>query len=357
MAILQHPRLYYAVISFVLALTISATPSFVPLTLLVANLLLFEQFSLSYQDRLLGGLPAVSFGISLSHFSSSLDALSTPAISIIVLLVGSIVTSSIAFLLVFLDTVISKRLNTPWSQITLFPAMWATVWYAVSYLSPVGRLTTWSPILGLESYNWMARYTGPVGYDWVVAAWAVVCSQTVAMLVSRADTVMHQNSTLVDLGPDEEVKESPTMARGVLILGVILGALTLPSFVFNDLPLPPSATETTALTVGCVLPSSSQSSYHYSLDDLIAESKKLTKAKVLLWPEGAVSFENSEARDIAFERVREEVRGPFVSVAFEEFYQDKTSGRGRRRTGVALVSSDSPVIHMTYYKRHLVPST
>jgi hypothetical protein len=268
-----------------------------------------------------------------------------------VLVAGSIVTTLIAFLPVVLATI---RPGSPYSQIFLFPAMWATAWYVVSYLSPVGRLATWSPVLGLESYNWMAKYTGPVGYDWVVAAWAVVCSQTVKMLLHRTDTE-DENSTLIDHElPDEEVTRAPPLARKVLILVTILAALTLPSFVLNNLPLPPSTSDTTtALTVGCVLPPSSR---QHTLDDFITESKKLTKAKILLWPEGAVRFDSSEARDAGLERVRKEVRGPYVGVAFEEFVSDEASGRaGRRRTGVALVSSNSHQTHMTYYKRHLVP--
>jgi len=94
------------------------------------------------------------------------------------------------------------------------------------------------------------------------------------------------------------------------------------------------------------------------VDDFIKESEKIRSlARIILWPEGSVIFNNASERDQALELVREKLPGTHIGVSFEETIDDPRDSTGKtwiRRTGIALVSHDSsePPI---YYKRHLVP--
>jgi len=85
----------------------------------------------------------------------------------------------------------------------------------------------------------------------------------------------------------------------------------------------------------------------------------MTRAKVLLWPEGAVKFNSQSEKEEALYRVRQEVRGPYVGVSFEDFVPaDGHDGNGRsgmRRNGISIVSNDSDTTLLSYYKRKLVP--
>jgi len=96
-----------------------------------------------------------------------------------------------------------------------------------------------------------------------------------------------------------------------------------------------------------------------TLNDYIEETMKYqSAAKVLLWPEGAVSFASDAERDAAFDAVRAKVTGAYVGVSFEQIAADPRDSSGKRsykRTGIALVHKDSPDPLMLYYKRHLVP--
>ena len=88
----------------------------------------------------------------------------------------------------------------------------------------------------------------------------------------------------------------------------------------------------------------------------------MTAEKLLLWPENAVFFESPEAREAAFDKIRE-IKGPVIGVPFEELVvrdADSPTGRtGFKRNGLAFVSSSQE--HgdevVQYYKRNLVPST
>jgi hypothetical protein len=204
----------------------------------------------------------------------------------------------------------------------------------------------------MERYNWMLQWVGPAGYDWVVCAWAVVCSTAIGIwfMGSEGDELRG------------DVSENGTMpwpnSRNVLIASFCLAVLTIPSFILDDLPLPVISTP---FSVGCILPAFQRYKHHDpTLDDFITESKKLTSsANILLWPEGAVQFRNESERDAALDRVRSEVTGSHVGVSFEELVSDPSDTSGHtplKRTGVALVSRSSSEVHLLYYKRHLVPS-
>jgi hypothetical protein len=364
---LSHPDNLLHLTAFSLSLFLSSTISFAPLTLLLATLLVYVQHTIHRKDArmrlaLLWG--SLSIGISVAHIFPSIHALSSPAVSIIVLAALSSITPLVALSTVIVDTLLTPRLfPSSWSQITVFPTIWATTWFIVSKVSFVGRLMSWSPTVGFAVYAWIPQWAGPIGIDWVTAAWAVIIVHT---FNGRFGTSEPSTASLVDHPLPQDVvphkEPKPTNFRSVMVLGTILTALALPSFILSDLPLPTISPETTPFDVGCILPNSRHLNRAPSLDDFIVESRKwISKADILLWPEGAVRFEDADARNKMLEKIGQDVPGHLIGVGFEEFDSSETNAHGRRRTGLALIrgdqSSGTTDVRMMYYKRHLVPST
>jgi len=145
------------------------------------------------------------------------------------------------------------------------------------------------------------------------------------------------------------------------ILALCLTFATIPSFLIPQLPLPVSDINiSTPLTVGCVLPPFQRYKRHVlTLDDFIHESEKIRSlARVILWPEGAVTFNSVSERDEGLKLVREKLPGTYIGVSFEETIDDPSDSTGKtplRRTGVAVVDQYSPEPYLLYYKRNLVP--
>jgi hypothetical protein len=300
---------------------------------------------------------------TLGNFSTAFHALSTPLTSVVALAGLALFESFLSLFLVFLDVRLRGHMRTAWAQIVLFPVLWATFWAGVASINPIGRLLMWSPVQGSGSYEWLSRIVGPSGMDWTVAAWAVIFSEAIGVwLMGPADENDREEARIVDLEDNERPPSfHHSESHHVLALAVIMAALTLPSFFLSSMPLPLSATDTTPLTVGCVLPSAIYDKQHTSaLENYIAASAQMTGAKVLIWPESAVTFVSPEERDSAFEEVRQKVRGPAVGVSFEEFVPAESGGRvGMKRNGFALLAPNNaagPTVLLTYYKRHLVPS-
>lgn len=352
---LHHPhRTFIPLIGFLSAFANSST---IPLVLTLTALLLYFRILLpsphAARHFLLLSL-SLSIGRAVPHLLASIHALSTVGVSLVALFVFSAITSILALAAVFIDTKLCMRLNSSWAQITLFPALWATLWCTVAYTNPLGHLSTWSLNDGSGAYRWLVPFFGPVSQDWVVAAWAVVCSKAVeAWFIFESPTLLpideHADS-LSDI-------QSSLSSHSHLLL--VLMALSIPSFLLN-LPLPVSTISTsTPLTVGCVLPPFQRYQHHsLTLDDYISESRKLqNSAKFLLWPEGAVSFNSEAERDAGFEQVRKSITS-YVGVSFEETFtdpRDPNGSTGLKRTGIAVMSNSSASPYLFYYKRHLVP--
>ena len=112
--------------------------------------------------------------------------------------------------------------------------------------------------------------------------------------------------------------------------------------------------------MGCVLPSTIYDKKRETdLAEFIETSKKMTNAHIIIWPEGAVRFDNVQQKNEAFEQVSNSMSGTYVGVSFSEFVLDESGGRaGKLRNGFALIAplnkSDS-IPEFEYYKRHLVP--
>ena len=341
--------------SSVLAFGLSATIT--PIILTLALLLFYSRFL--FRSALFGFphvvlLCALAVGASFSRYQAALTALSTRGESITALFGFAIILSFLTLLTLYADTKLCTRLKSPWAEVTLFPALWATLWCIVSYISPVGRLSTWSAADHSDAYNWIVPIAGPASKDWIIGAWAVVMSQFIgAWYMGSPD-----EDLLMDNQPRRQQFGGSHFHVGFLAL--CLSFATIPSFLIPQFPLPVSNINvSTPLTVGCVLPSFQRYKHHVlTLHDYIEESKKVQSlARVILWPEGAVVFKNASERDEGLQLVREKITGSHTGVSFEETIDDPRDLTGKtsiRRTGIAMVSKDSEP-HI-YYKRNLVPS-
>ena len=222
----------------------------------------------------------------------------------------------------------------------------------MAYISPIGRLSTWSPTEGTDLYSWLIPLLGPAAIDWIAAAWAAILSQVFAAWF------MKDTSIVPDPRPNEATKLS--QGQSSTRLAVLLVALAIPSYFTPIYPAPLLSQYTTPLSVACVLPPPRRyKHFALTLNDYISESQKLSSSKILLWPESSVVFNSNSEKEAAFQEIRERVRGPYVGVSFEEASADpadKSGLKGARRNGFALISNYSAETHLVYYKRRLVPS-
>jgi len=360
---INHPNIVFPAIATPLAFAaLSPTPSFIPLTILVSTLLVYTRIVI-FRPHAPRAIFATIFGVSLastlSHLSPSLTALSSTASSIFSLWILSSVSSAVAIFVVIGSDRLS--LDTPWPKVTFFPAIWATTWQIISHASPVGLLVTWSPSTGIASYEWMRPVFGTWGINWVVGAWAIFIAEVVgAWFIGPVETFEPQGPLIPSLVSSEEPQRkrhtSLLKRTHTLLLGAALLVLIGPSTSLVT-PILPWDASSTPLHVGCVLPHpSSPGDGRSPLDRFIEESKQHNGVRLLLWPEGVLRFENVAQREEALNRVRNEVKGPFIGVTFTESVPPDEwdhSREGKWRNGLALVGPDGVVLE--YYKRNLVP--
>ena len=364
---INHPNLVFPAISSVLAfLALSPTPSFVPLTALVATLLVYTRIVVPRRHAprtIFGAISGISPASTISHLIPSIHALSSTTASVISLWIISSLASAVAFGIVILSNYLSLRLNNPWAKIALFPAFWATTWQAISHTSPVGHLVTWSPVTGIASYEWTRPFFGAWGMNWIVGAWAIVIAELVGGWFIGAKDEFDPPGPLVSLvtngGPEPGQPTTHPGPRHTLLLGAALVVLTTPSFFSPTISTLPWSGSSTPLPIGCILPHpASPGDGSTPLDRFIAESRQHNGARILLWPEGALKFETISQREEAIQRVQHEVKGPLVGVTFTEPVPPSAewghSRDGTWRNGLVLVGPDGPVAE--FYKRNLVPS-
>jgi apolipoprotein N-acyltransferase len=198
---------------------------------------------------------------------------------------------------------------------------------------------------------------GTSSQNLIAAAWAAVLSevfQTWYMGPVEQD----------DDDDDDEAQHQRSDAHAYTpILAGVLLLLIVPSyFVGNVFPLPVgNVDEATTFGVGCINPTVQRYKHNKpTLKDYIDETKKLqNRAKFLLWPEGAVTFDSDADRDAAFENIRANISGAYVGVSFEQYMPDPNDESGRRslkKNAIAVIGKDNKEPYLTYYKRHLVPS-
>lgn len=348
--IFSHPTPFFSVGELGLAtFALGPLPSFVPLVLLLSVLMIHGQRIAHRQNRgweLLCSWTSITAGSAFAHWRAVTTALSSPTESLIAVILLSAVTYSVVAISIYLDIRLKGRLNNNWAQFTLFPVLWATCWSITSHISPVGRLLNWWPAPVPSAYNWTLSITGPAGVDWIVAAWAVVCSELVAQWLMG-----FAKYEPLDARGNQSLLSS--RSKGLLSLVMILLALTFPSSMSQSLPSRSDVLAYTPFTVGCVLPNPMDGS-HPSLEDFISETKKMNAANVILWPESAVVFNSQREREAAFTKIRNLSISGFVGVAFDEYV---VGDPAHTRNGFALVYKGQKPGDETvqYYKRNLVP--
>jgi len=298
----------------------------------------------------------------MPNYAASMGALSTKFTSFTLLSLLSAVVSALVIGAAYADWNLCRTaLSTAYSDDLVFPAVWTTLWTGVSYASPVGHLLTWSRPVSLEGYRWMVPLLGSASQDWIAASWAVVLSRAFqSWYMGHAPT-----QELEDHQPTETTslisRPARTRPPRTPLLALTLVLLTVPSFFLTNTPLPVSNVDiATPIGVGCINPPF-QRSKKYTLDvvDYIKESQLYTnRARLLLWPEGAVRFNSEQEREAAFADIRANVTGSYVGVSFEQVMPDPSDTTGRKsiaRTGVAVIDPHSDQPYLIYWKQHLVP--
>lgn len=358
----KNPTLIFGTSEFLLAsLSLSPTPTFVPLVLLIAILRIHGLRIACRSTRVLELMcswVAVTAGASLAHYSSATNALSSSSQAFAAVAFMSAITYVLAILSIYIDIRFNRRFQTVWAQVTFLPVVWATTWAIVSHLSPVGRLLNWSPVSSSHPFNWLLPYTGPMGIDWAVGACAALSSEVAAAWLMGTDN----DEQPVHLSTSSGQAQSNRRSRSFLTLGTLLVALTLPSLHVSLPARTDTIFDTSPLGVACALPPV-RKGQRPTLHDFISETRKLTsQAKVVLWPESAVVFNSQGEREAAFEELRKDIQKSLIGVAFEELLPEDPSNPSRsgvRRNGLALVhegqKKGEEVIQ--YYKRNLVPFT
>lgn len=347
----QHPTPFFSLGEVILASwALGPLPSFVPLVLLLSVLMIHGQRICRRQTRgreLLCSWISVTAGSAIAHWRAAATALSSTTESLFAIAFLSGATYLIVIVAVYLHIRLRCRMDTNWAQFTLFPALWTTCWCITSRISPLGRLLNWWPAPVPSAYSWMLPFTGPAGIDWIVAGWAVVCSEFMAQWLMGSS----EYESLEDAYGKQSLLSSSK--KGLLGLGTILLALTFPSSTtYNTLPRT-DVVKHTPFTVSCVLPNPLDGS-HATLDDFITQMKKMNAANIILWPESAVVFNSEKEREDAFEKVRGLKLPSLVGVAFDEYIAGDPE---HTRNGFAIVHKDQKPGDeaIQYYKRHLVP--
>ncbi|EKM84180.1 hypothetical protein AGABI1DRAFT_117613 [Agaricus bisporus var. burnettii JB137-S8] len=244
-------------------------------------------------------------------------------------------------------------------RLLLFPTIWVVLWAGIAALSPLGTLSTWSPVEGTGAYDWLVPwFSGPYALNWVAAAWATILSQTLTSLY-MGPTSGGENGH--GSQASHSVRSVMTANDKTALLAAVLVLLTVPSYIGDSLPVPlGDVSKGTPLVIGCALPTVDEYKVpEFKFEHFLAESKRLDNtANFILWPEGAVRFSSEKERNDSLAEVQKNILHAFVGVSFEETVEDAENSNNRhgvRRTGIAIVSNRSPTPHLLYYKQHLVP--
>ncbi|KAG9021359.1 hypothetical protein FS837_007325, partial [Tulasnella sp. UAMH 9824] len=391
--ITAHPYLCYNALALPVSwVALSSTPTVASVSLLLAVLILQTTTILNRDRRqIILLIMNLAVGSTLATISASSTALSSTASSLTISVIRGAIFSFIAFIPLAIRHTITRQASTtvsPWLKTAAFPTLWAVSWMLFTNSNPVGRIGSWTPLTGDEGYRWLREYTGFAGIDFVVAGWGEVIAGLAGLwLQGSADEdveEVHHNGHahseeegLIDHphnggggygaiqnGNQQQPAPGRPRSKSTLIFAIILGLLSVPSYLISPLPLPVYSESTTPVSVACVLPPHrSPDSPKTPLELMILETRAVApRAKIVLWPESAVSFRTSTERKEAVKVVQETARNNkvWIGMSFEEPANNDDKEGGHRakllRNGMALISPDpkQPVV-FEYFKRNLVP--
>ncbi|KAG8747219.1 hypothetical protein FRC10_001835 [Ceratobasidium sp. 414] len=363
-------------------LALCMRPVFIPLVFLIANLITYGRVTVKrpgFGRRYMALLSTLSFATVVAYSSSVDSALSTKSASDGLALLVAFIISFVALVPVLAYARARSYVGSRSAirGLLLFPALWATTWSLFVYLSPLGRLGSWTPMIGVDTYSWTAPIFGQAGIDYITALWAVVVAEYVgqwAMGSEAHEQLPVEAAPNVDFfAPIEHETEVPNAdgQHGYQDAGIqrrnptpiLLGGLLLamiPSHWMPTLPLPAHSSNITELTVGCIHPYIDAPGAVPTLDNYIAETvTQATRAKLLLWPEAAVRFSSEKERADAFTRIANVsyLRNTWIAVGYEQSFSEssETSHAQRVRGHNGLVIFGPKVEPVKYIKRKLVP--
>lgn len=349
-------------------IALSPSPNAGGLVALLVALHTYQRFSPRKAVQYIAPWAASTVGATISHIGAANNALQGPSVFSMVPLIGISAAASLVSVGVFyLDALaIGKKRRYSRSQFVVFAIIWAFAWEIISVLTSLGRLFTWSPVTGLGPYTWVSSYLGPWGIDFIVAAWSVILAEVVAIPLSQRaflveDPTPAEYMTPYTDNPDEPTPRDHSTLYHKSMVTLLLLALALPGS-WTQAPLPTYTPTTTPFSLGCVLPQTHlphKAPHSLTLMDYITETKKMTSAGLVLWPEGALKFNTEAERNETFKNITDQVlkqrQGFHVGFGFEENTPESWNKRESRRNGFALLSGNDIVLQ--YYKRNLVPST
>jgi len=287
---------------------------------------------------------AISVGGTLARLGPSLHALSTgPAGSIAMSFLFVSIQAALGVGIAQLSLrAMSYKALPAWQQLLIYPSAWSVTGMAVS-LSPVGRLLAVTPADGYSAYAWTLPFIGVSAIDWIVAAWAVVLSQS--LFASHLPDVPYADDS------DDDEPATPTNGRKhVPTLAALLIALAMPSFFHRPVFDHDSADNATLLPVACILPPPSES---LPLIRYIEESKRyMSNAKLLVWPEAAVTVNSAEEKEELFTKVRDLLdnqKQTWIAVS----YLERVEKTEKYLNSVTIVGHQQTL--PGWSKQHLVP--
>ncbi|KAG8713682.1 hypothetical protein FRC09_018449 [Ceratobasidium sp. 395] len=361
-------------------LALSLRPDFVPLVSLLSILIVYTRATVKRPGilhRLFALLSTLCVATVAAFSSSTSSAVSTQYLSSGLLLAVAVLFGVVALapVLAYANARSYVGSRSALGGLLLFPTLWTTIWSIFVYVSPLGRLGSWTPMVGIEAYTWMVPVFGQAGIDYVTALWAVVIAEYLgqwAMGLEAQEQLPDEAAPNVDFltpivdevettggrGPRQKINARWHDPTGYLLAILVLAML--PSYKTPLLPLPSHSLNTTEVAVGCVYPYVSTPGTTPTLEDYIKESKTQTsRAKILVWPEGAVHFRTEKEQISAFEKIANvsNRQNAWIAVGYEQLFSDnRETSRGKRIRGHNSLAIFGPNAEpVTYVKRRLVP--
>ncbi|KAJ1311702.1 hypothetical protein OPQ81_010175 [Rhizoctonia solani] len=360
---------------------LSLRPGFVPLVVLLSILINYTRATVKrpqFSHRFFALLIALTMGTVFAYSGSTQSALSRWFLSESLLMVISLLFSFISLLpiLAFAHSRSYVGSQSPLSGLLLFPVLWATTWSLVVHVSPIGRLGTWTPMTGIESYLWVLPIFGQPGLDYITGLWAIVLAEYAGAWLMGTDA-QHlipdsANSNIDFLVPIDHETEAIDVdhqantcsvhkrfnSTQVLLVLLLIGMI--PSYFKPILPPPTHSNSTTELTVACAHPGMKTPGTRPSFEDYLAETRtQASRAKVVLWPEGAVHFNSDAEKKAAFNNVSDiaNKQKAWIGVGYEQTFLDRDlyDGLQRVRGHNGLVIFGPDVQPVVYIKQKLVP--
>ncbi|KAH7106705.1 hypothetical protein BKA62DRAFT_213139 [Auriculariales sp. MPI-PUGE-AT-0066] len=334
-------------------LALSTNPSFVPVVLVLSCILVAaHDAALTSNDNtsaiILIHWLAVSVGGTLARLGPSWSALSTPWASLALSFVGIALHAAIAIGAARLSWwMASPALHLPsWTQLVAFPAIWTVIEMGLSQ-TPVGRLLTWTPMSGYHAYTWTLPFVGVSAIDWLAGAWAVALSH--GLIASQDVNEPYSDEDDADDRAGHVQKSSSSKHLPLLV--VLLAVLAAPLYVYSPSHAVDYGAEATLVPVACILPPASDAT---ALSRYLDESKKfVSTARLLVWPEAAVTVSTREEKDHLFHQVRGILNSQhYTWVAVS--YLERVSGMEKFKNTLSILSHDA-ILDFNYTKQHLVP--